>query len=56
MGKSRRNENENIDKQKNLDVQEKMIVQEILNDVKNHFNKTNNHCTNQQLRGHNDLF
>ena len=37
-------------------MQEKMIVQEILNDEKKNFNKTNNHNSNQQLVGHNDLF
>ena len=41
---------------KNSDVQEKMIMQDILNDVKKYFNKTNNYCSNQQLIGCKDLF
>ena len=45
-----------IEQIKNDDVQQKMTVQEMLNYVKKDFNKTNNHCTSQQLIGNNDLF
>ena len=36
-------------------MKEKIIIHEILNDVKKNFNKTSNHYSNQQLTGHKDL-
>ena len=56
MGKRARKETEKLEQHNHAEEEEKIIVQEMLDNINEYFNDDNNPYTNQQLIRHKDLF